>query len=153
MDFIFPNVKLFEQSAYEKNYYDRIFVNERMLYIYLRKKMDGWSVCDYLHNKGMTNFALYAMTNLSELMIRDIRNTDTSCMPIMISDRDAGKIKGDYLDCKVVVPAYLQKAYHVGKIEKIIITSVLHENEIYLDLMNSGINQRDIISFVTVLTN
>lgn len=124
--------------------------HERILYHYLKRKINGWNVADFLKEEKIEKYALYAVTEFTELFIRDLVKNDGR-KPEIICDKNAESFCLDVNGYMVISPEKLVCLYKNRKIEKIIIMSVLHENEIIDEMLKKGILLNDIISFVSIL--
>lgn len=125
--------------------------HERLLYQYLQKKIKGWGVKDFLAAERIDNYALYAVTDFTKLFIDDLDNCQESNISGIICDRNAEIFEKGFKGRTVISLKDLVDLYKNEKVKKIIIMSVLHENEIINELLERGISLNDIISFVSIL--
>lgn len=135
------------QAGYEK----KCKFHERILVHYLERKIEGWGVSDFLRDEGMKNYALYAVTDFTGLFLKDLEQNDRMRLPEIICDRNAEKYCFKYRNCQILLPEDLIVLYEKNEINKIIVMSILHENEIIADLKRRGVSLNDIISFVSIL--
>lgn len=133
------------------SYEQKCLFHERILYQYLSRKMEGFSVKDFLDTEQINNYALYALTDFTYLCIKDLSQNDQGSFPHVIADKTAGKNNCNIQGIPVIEPEEMVRQYQQGDIDKIIVMSVLHENEIIDWLLNQNIRLDDIISFVSVL--
>ncbi len=145
---IFPQMTEVSKVSYEK----KCFFHERILYHYLMRKIEGWSVKNFLVMESIKRYALYAVTDLTTLFLKDLEQNgeDTGASGI-ICDKNAGAFQFRFNNRSVILPDELVGQYKDGKIDKIIVMSFWHENEIIDELIKEGILLNDIISFVSVL--
>lgn len=148
---IFPQVvesfPIEKKASYEK----KCIFHERLLYQYLLRKIEGWSVKRFIEEGKLEKFALYAVTDFTYLFIKDLETNGAISGLKLISDRNAKYFCSKLKPYPVVFPDELLIQYKQRKIEKVIVMSVLHENEIIDDLLKKGILLNDIIPFVSVL--
>lgn len=124
--------------------------HEGILYHYLQRKINGWSAADFLKEKKIEKYALYAVTDFMELFIKDLEKNGGR-KPEIICDKNAERFYYGVNSYEVISPEKLVCLYRDRKIEKIIIMSVLHENEIIDELLEKGVLLNDIISFISVV--
>lgn len=148
---MFPAVVDAPVQEGKADYEQKCFFHERMLYQYLSRKIEGFSVKDFLCAEQIENYAFYALTDFTHLCIKDLSQNNKGIFPKMIADKDAGKNNCNIQGIAVVEPEELASQYQQGNIDKIIVMSVIHENEIIDWLLKRNIYLDDIISFVSVL--
>lgn len=148
---IFPQVKKESFELGRASYEKKCIFHERLLFRYLIRKMEGWSVRNFLDMEGIGSYALYAVTDFATLFLKDLEQTGDTFASGVICDKNAGAFHFQFNQWSVILPDELIKRYKDGKIERIIVMSVLHENEIIDELIKEGILLNDIISFVSVL--
>lgn len=124
---------------------------ERLLYRYLTRMMEGWGVGDFLVASGSRKYALYAVTDLTDLFLRDLEKQGESSRPELICDRNYRAFSHGYRGCLVVSPDELVRRYQSKEIEKVIVMNIFHENHILDELIEKGILLKDLISFASVL--
>ncbi len=152
---IFPQITEVSYGQGRASYEKKCIFHERILYRYLMRKIEGWSVKDFLDTEGIKSYALYAVTDFTALFLKDLaRNggadvNDTGT-PV-VCDKNAAELQFRFHGHPVILPDKLAGRYKEGRTDKIIVMSVLHENEIIDDLLKEGILLNDIISFVSVL--
>lgn len=146
---IFPQMIEVPYESGKASYEKKCIFHERLLYHYLMKKIEGWSVKNFLDAEGIKRYALYAISDFSTLTITDLKNSN--CAAGIICDKNAEAFQFQFHDWPVILPDELARRYKEGKIDKIIVMSVLHENEIIDGLIRDGILLNDIISFVSVI--
>lgn len=148
---MFPAIVDVPVQEGKADYEQKCFFHERVLYQYLSRKMDGFSVKHFLSMEQIENYALYALTDFTHLCIKDLSQNNKGSFPKLIADRDAGKNNCKIEGIVVVGPEELVSQYQQGNIDKIIVMSIIHENEIIDWLLKRDIRLDDIISFVSVL--
>lgn len=149
-DMVFPPiVDILTQQGRIGNEKKSIF-HERFLYHYLVRKIDGWSVKDFLESEKIDQYILYAVTDFTELFIKDLDRNNGN-RPKIVCDKNADKFRYGVRGCKVLYPEEMIYMYKSREIQKIIVMSVLHENEIIEELLKRGVLLHDMISIVSVL--
>ena len=117
---------------------------------YLKKKIANRCVADYLNSIGGRRIVLYAVTNFTELLIRDIRNTSTD-MIWAVCDKNEKDFGKNYLKCRMVTIDEMLIDYKQNKFDKIVVCSVFHANAIIDDLMRKGVKLDDIMTIIQVV--
>lgn len=134
-----------------------IFEEERQIYQYpivmkyLQKKIDGWNVAHFFEKRNIKNVALYAIVEFTDLVIDDWNRSDSQSKIVAISDKNYKKYKAGYKGCQVISVNELIENYKTGKIQMIVVCSIFHENEIFRELMNNGVQQDSLISINSVV--
>lgn len=148
---IFPQMSEVSYRQGRASYEKKCIFHERLLYRYMMRKIEGWSVKNFLDTEGIKSYALYAVTDFTTLFLKDLeQNEDTDALGI-ICDKNAKAFQFQFNHWSVILPDELFGLYRDGKIDKIIVMSILHENEIIDELIKEGVLLNDIISFVSVL--
>ncbi len=148
---IFPQITEVSYGQGRASYEKKCIFHERLLYRYLMRKIEGWSVKKFLDTEGIKSYALYAVSDFTTLFLKDLEQNEGIGVSGIICDKNAKAFKFKFNNWEVILPDELVNQYKHGKIEKIIVMSVLHENEIIEELIKEGILLNDIISFVSVL--
>lgn len=131
---------------------EKEILQKKLLYQYLTRKINGWTVRDFLSNEGIEKYALYAATDLTFLFCEDLeKNHGNGSSEEIIYDRKAEVSQFQFKGHSVLSVSELVRRYKDGKIRKIIIMSTWNENQIINDLIKRGIVLNDIISVVSVL--
>ena len=148
---IFPQIVVASiENSGKAKYEEKCLFHERILYRYLTRKIEKWSVVDFLRTEKIEKYALYAVTDFTDLFIADLRENN-GLFPVVISDKKANRISYEILGYVISPPEEMINLYKDGKIQKVIVMSILHENEIISELLKKGILQQDLISIVSVL--
>lgn len=135
---------------------DNVALNNRLAYSYpivfryLSKKIDGWSVEEFFHEIGTKRIALYAVTDISRLVIKDLSNCNAS-IDFMLVDKNYRKFMHKIYGQQVCGVNDLLSLYYAKKIEKIIPCSITYSNEIFNELIAAGVSLNDIISINDVI--
>lgn len=151
------NINLFPQVIEKSEYPENELINkksafhEKLLYRYLILKMGGWGIKDFLDNEGIKNVALYAVTDFTRLFLDDLDKSNDRDISVMVFDRNVKAFPFGVNKQSVILPSELVYQYTNRKIQKIIVMSIVHENQIIDELTKKGISLNDIISFVSVL--
>lgn len=145
---IFPQMTEVMKVSCDK----KSFFHEKILYRYLIRKIEGWSVTNFLVMENIKSYALYAVTDFTTLFLKDVEHNGKYIDALgIICDKNAEAFQFQYYNWPVILPDELVGKYKDGKIEKIIVMSFWHENEIIDGLIKKGVLLNDIISFVSVL--
>lgn len=147
---IFPQLVEISEKKDKISYERKCLIHEKLLYRYLERKIEGWSVKNFLKAEKIEKYALYAITDFTNLFMADLRKNN-GVEPKIISDKKANKISYDMLGYVILPPEDMVNLYKCGKIRKVIVMSVLHKNEIIDELLKKEILLQDIISIVSVL--
>ena len=147
---IFPSIIKCELSTGIISYEQKCLFHEQLLLQYLRKSVNGWALIDFLSVQNINKFVLYAITDFTEIVCDDLKHKQVYGQG-RICDKRAVDFRDGYKGWEVIGVEELVNLYHTNEINKIIILSVLHENEIMDDLLNQGIKLNDLISIVSIL--
>ena len=130
---------------------------ERMIYQYpvvmkyLKNKVKGWSICDFLKIYEYKRVVLYAITEILDLIMDDMVSSGLLLEGVFLCDTNVEKYEKGYANHPVIsVKALLQK-YQEGEVDCIIVCSLFHENEIIKALMKQGIAQEQVISIASIV--
>lgn len=148
---MFPQIVEMPRQMKRAGYEKKCMFHERPLFQYLYRKIEGWGVKCFLDNERIDSFALYAVTDFTHLFLRDLEINGGSCGLKMIVDKKAEQFPDGFRGYAVVLPDQLIAQYKEQSVRKIIVMSVLHENEIIDELLEKGVLLNDIISFISVL--
>lgn len=148
---LFPQVVEIPGTYAKAGYEKKCIFHEKILYHYLQRKIWGWSVGNFLEEEKIEKYALYAITDFTSLFLTDIEQKKGKESFGVICDKNAGAFPFGYKGEPVLMPEELICRYRSGSIRKIIVMSILHENEIIDELMDKGVLLKDIISFVSVI--
>lgn len=150
-DKIFPQVNASPAQHGIASHEKKCLFHERLLHHYLTRKIEGWGVEKFLEEEKIRKYALYAVTDFTFLFIKDLERERGSHIPGIVCDKNAEKFHYKIENWPVITVDELICQYKNGLIEKVIVMSVLHENEIINELLDKGILLKDIISFVSVV--
>jgi len=120
---------------------------------YLKKKVSGWNVADCLANMGGKKIAIYAITEFAELVCEDLKQNDKQVEIVCICDRNYTKFEGGYCGKEVIGPQEMIERYHKKEMDKILVCSIFHVNEIINELLGRGVELDDVISITTAIYN
>lgn len=134
------------KASYEK----KCLFHERLLYHYLMRKIEGWSIKNFLEIEKIEKYALYAVTDFTTLFIKDLEKNGGD-RPEIICDKNAGGFYHGVLGYVVSTPDEMLHLYRNARIQNIIIMSVLHENEIIDELLRREVQLQDMISIINIL--
>ena len=111
---------------------------------YLKNKMNNRSIGDFFEKRGIRKIALYATSELAEMVIKDIALHGSQVEITAIGDKHADRYMKEFCGCKIVSLHELKKDYVNREFEKIMVCSVFFSNEIFDELMQAGIKQEDL---------
>ena len=129
---------------------------ERFLYQYpvmvkyLKNKIEGKGFADFFKEKK-EGIALYAVSDFADLICDDVLQCGNEQLICYICDKNADGYKKGRKGYDVVSPDVLVRDYREGKVTKIVICSLIHENAIFKDLISRGIREEDLISVASVI--
>lgn len=145
-------------GVFDKETSDRyIDLNERYLYQYqiimkyLQKSVTGWNAGKFFDRNDIRHLIVYAITEFTDLVIEDLNHAWCKVNVDCVCDKSFEKFSHGYKGLDVVGIDTLLKKYQSGEADKILICSIFHENEVYQELMNLGISQKDLISVIDVI--
>lgn len=118
---------------------------------FFQKKMDGWNLGDFLLELGCKNVVLYAMTDFLDLAARDLMHSTPNIYLKYFACNDAYRYPDGYLAREVCDIEKLAEDYKSGGVDKIVVCSIFHANEIFTDLLFAGIKLQDLISINTII--
>lgn len=150
------DVGLVEDTMKEYIKPDKISNNERRLYQYdivfkyLEKKIQGFSIGKILHRFGIKRIVLYAVTELLDLALEDILNGKNN-FDILISDRQFQRLGGEYRGMPVAAPQELRQIVSGDDTYGIIVCNPVRENEIIDELIAEGVGLEKIYSLVSFI--
>lgn len=147
---IFPQFLESSETQKRASYEKKCIFHERLLYHYLMKKIEGWNIKDFLEKERIEDYILYALTDFTNLFVKDLEKNGGR-RPLFICDKNAEKFSYNMMGYEVSTLKKMIYLYKNGKVKKIIVMSVLHENEIITELLKEGMLLNDIISVISVL--
>lgn len=148
---LFPQVIDKSKQSHNELVEKKSEFHEKILRRYLTLKIEGWSVKDFLDSEGIKNFALYGVTHFTRLFLDDLDQNESNDVSIVICDRNAKAFSFGVKGRPVILLDELINEYMTGTVKKIIVMSIIYENEIIDELITKGVLLNDIISFVSVL--
>lgn len=125
--------------------------NDRMaslyptIFNYLNKKIDGWNPSDFFREIGVRRIALYAVSDLTRLLVRDLNNHPGQ-VEFILADTNYHMYMHEIGGHKVYGMEELLRLYHAGQVEKIIPCVLFSANVIIDNLIAGGVRLEDIIS-------
>ena len=120
----------------------------RYLKKYINKILEGWSVKDFFENIPVDKLAVYTDTVFTDVLVGDLKRSAKE--PICVSDKKFEIEENDENVC-FLPPSTLFEKYKAGKISKIIVCGMFHENEIMDFLLTMGFELDDVITLSTIL--
>lgn len=118
---------------------------------YLKRKIAGWNVSDFFKMAGAKRIVLYAVTEFTELFCDDLKQQGSGAEILYVCDKKYGKYSRGYKGYRVVGIDEMLQAYQIGMIDHIVICSIFHENEIFAELLERGVQLEHLISINTVI--
>lgn len=150
---MFPEVKGVVCSARSIDTDERHQYYYPIIMRYLKNKILGWNVGDFLYEQGVHNFALYAITEITRVVIMDLEKCNKPVKLNVICDKNYKKYSEGFFQHEVISITDLIDLYKMKKIDKIIICSIFYMNEIFGELMNGGVELEDVISINSAIFN
>lgn len=117
---------------------------------YLQNVINGKGISNYFENIGVTRIALYAITEFTALFIDDI-NRDKHILIEEIGDKAYQKYAGGYKGYKVNSIKEIVNHYENGTIDRILICSFFHKDEIIDEFLDFGISIDKLVTIGSVL--
>lgn len=151
---MFPQVREIKPVTYPDHYIQSaewFQFQYPLLKRYFTKVLEGFSVCDFFQGAEVSNVAVYALTEFAELAIKDIDRSCVSAQIGCISDRNYDRFQEGFLGHAVSSPEAMLEQYRNGTIDKIIVCSIFHANEIMSDLMKMGFQLKDLITISDII--
>ncbi len=118
---------------------------------YLQNIINGYDVSDFFETKGYRRVALYAVTDLTRILVQDINRYSSAVTVKCICDRNANAFENKVLDYNVIGLEQLLEQYQSGDIDCVVIGNVFAENAIFKSLLSKGIPQERILSINSVI--
>ncbi len=118
---------------------------------YLIKKIKGWSVMEFFYKIGAKKVALYAVTELGDILIQDLEMQKTKLEVLVLCDKNYYKYPNGIHGIPVIGIDRLADWYQAEKLDKIVVCSVFYSNEIIRDLLKKGIAAEDIITAADII--
>lgn len=119
---------------------------------YLEKKLEGKRIGDFFLNQGICSFSLYAVTEFTNFLLKDIETEKSGVAVSEIIDRNAVEINmTGFLTREVIGVQDMCRRYESGSIKTIVVCSIFHEQEVFHELILKGIRQEDLISVIDVI--
>lgn len=120
---------------------------------YLKNKLQGWSIHDFLSKYSYKRIVLYSITEFTELVLDDIENTgDNTLKQIYLCDLNSQKLFQNGFRGHVVISIdELLEHYQNGDIDCIIVCNLYHRNEIVNDFMQKGVEPSKIITLFSAI--
>lgn len=148
---MFPKVKkiVTKYNSAERN--ERYRYQCPVVMRYLENKLRGWNIGVFFEQIQTEKIALYAVTEFTEYVLRDLRGSDFPVEVRCIGDRNFIRFPQGVCQTEVVSPNEVLRRYQSGEIEKIMICSLFHENAVFEDFMNQGVRQEDLLSVTSAI--
>ncbi|MBE5882423.1 MAG: hypothetical protein E7289_08975 [Lachnospiraceae bacterium] len=143
---VFPQIPATNVNVAKTNREKRYCFQFPVMMKYLKKKAEGWSIADFLRGIGAKRVVLYAVSDFTGIVIKDIVNCKEPVEIVCVCDRNSEAYAGGYESCKVVNPDEMLDMYENKRIDKILVCSIMHEKNIFEDLTGRGISLDDLIS-------
>lgn len=139
---------------------DSSFIGTKERYIYqyplvmkyLKKKISGWNFWNFFDEFGEMTICVYANTEFTEMIMDDYRLYSGKTIVKYMSDRNYELYSDKYSDLKTLSPQEMIDLYKAGGIDYIIICSIFRLNDIYLELIDSGIKQDSLLCLSSIIS-
>ena len=118
---------------------------------YLIKKIKGWSAIEFFHKIGAEKVALYAATELGDIIIQDLEMQKTKLEVLVLCDKNYRKYPKGIRGVPVIGIDEIVDWYKAEKLDKIVVCSVFYSNEIIRDLLKKRIAAEDIITAADII--
>lgn len=131
---------------------ERLIYQYFLIKKYLENKLEGKQTSEFFLKNGIHSISLYAMTEFTSFLLKDIEKENSDMEVSYIIDRNAEKInRAGYLNREVIGIQDLCKKYESGYVKTIVICSIFHEQEVFRELILNGIQQEDLVSVIDVI--
>ena len=147
---IFPS-RILEKAPGLIEREERYWYQYSIVLKYLKNKIANRNIFSFFEMIGVRKVALYAITEFTEMICDDLKNAREDVEVTYLCDRNAAKFKNGYKGIPVVEVEALVKDYRDGKVEKVMVCSVFHVNEIMDDLISKGVRAEDLVSVISVI--
>lgn len=130
---------------------------ERMAFLYpsilkyLENKVNGLEVVDFLEQNNFKRIVIYAVTDLSKLLVRDIKTRESNVELLAICDRDYRRFENGVQGFPVIGIEELMSMYNKGQVDAIIVGNLIAENSIIKDLLNRGCSIDRVLSANSII--
>lgn len=120
-----------------------------IIYKYLEQIISQKGICNVLRRLQKVNIILYAITDITDLVIKEIQNNNEISL-CAICDKNHSAYNGFYRNVKVVSIDEMQLMMEEKEF-LIIICNPMRENQIFDDLLNRGFSLEDIVSVTSLI--
>lgn len=120
-----------------------------IIYKYLEQTLSHKGICSVLSRHQKENIILYAITDITDLVIKEIQNNNEISL-CAICDKNHSAYNGFYRNVKVVSIDEMQLMMEEKEF-LIIICNPMRENQIFDDLLNRGFSLEDIVSVTSLI--
>lgn len=117
---------------------------------YLKKQIRAESIFEPIIQHGYRKICLYAITDLTELVIYDLLQLK-KCEVIYVCDRNYKKYQNGIWGIKVIDQKYLISDILNKNIDLVLVCNPMRENDIFDELIEGGIPQEKIISIISLI--
>lgn len=121
-----------------------------IVYKYLKRQLSNNDIKKTIHRLGLKKIVLYAITDLLDLLLIDIERKAGE-FTIYVSDRNYKKYGEEYKGTSMICPYDLNEMEKRGEVDGVIICNPLRENDIFKELMESGIRLEKIYSLTALI--
>lgn len=118
---------------------------------YLKNKLQGYETSRFFTKMGWHKVALYAVTELTELLYIDITNSDSGVEIACICDKQYRAFVNGYKGNPVIGIEELCRRCRNGEIDCIVVGNVIHENSIIKELTMKGCSLDRVLSINSVI--
>ena len=117
---------------------------------YLRKRIQEESIFESIIQRGYRKICLYAITDLTELVICDLVQLK-ECEIIYICDRNYKSYRNGIWGIEVISKEHLTSDILNKNVDLVLICNPMREKDIFDELIEGGISQEKIISVVNLI--
>lgn len=119
---------------------------------YLKNVLNGWHIAEFCMKMEKKNIALYAITEFTDLILDDFRNSSSLDYIEGIYDRNSIKYNNKYRGIQLNSVDTMLQNIKENKIDCIIICSFNSENAIFSELIeNKNVDRHMIFSITEIL--
>lgn len=118
---------------------------------YLKNKIDNKNICDFFVENHYGRIALYAITDFTKLLFKDIQNNNQGIKILYFSDLNSENYSFGYQGLQVVKISKMVEDCKNGRLDCVVIGYPAFENIIIDDLIKKGCPQDKLLSIGSVV--
>lgn len=116
---------------------------------YLVNKLNNWNLWDFFDSNDRV--VVYACTDMAELALIDYRNYKGKANCIAVCDSSDAKWGDEFVGKNIISPSALLDAYSKNEVNRVLVCSIFHSVGIVGKLVESGIEEKDIVTVPSVI--